>query len=348
MFIISGVSIVSMKTNITILLSLAGRDTWIAIGIASFIATFFLIYVTSIMHKTSCYDVVEIYKRALGNKIGSILIFFTSIVAVLTLIECASVEASAMHTNLFIETPPWYFILFFVLPAIYSVKKGLAPLVNITIIGVCCAIFAGINLVLLTAPYKDYKHLLPILEEHLNIKFILAIILSLGFYGSSFLVLPFFKYVVDKNKLKKYTLIGFFFVFQMHMVSSIGAIAAFGPARASNMIFPKLIQTQEISLFGFLESGELFVLFQVVGGWFVKYIITFYVLRELLRSFNLGGNFIIYLISGIVIISSYFISSNFKTLNNALYLHGYISFIGFILLPFFVYTIFKIRNKANS
>ena len=348
MFIIWGTTIVSMKTNITILLSLSGRDTWLAIGIASIIASFYLIYITKIMHKTNNYDVADIYRKALGKSMGDIVIIASSLVTILTLIECASVEASAMHMNLFIETPPWYLILFFVIPAVYSVKKGLIPLVNITIIGVCCAIFAGINLVILTAPYKDYRYLLPIMHDNLNINFIRAIILSLGFYGSLFLVFPFYKYVADKNKIKKYSIIGFLFVIQMHIVSSIGAIVAFGPKRASNLIFPKLVQTQEISILGFLESGELFVLFQVVGGWFVKYIITFFVLRELCRSFKLDGNLIIYFVTGIVAVSSYIISSNFKSLNSALYFHGYISFIVFIATPFIVYTIFKIREKTNS
>ena len=348
MFIIWGTSIVSMKTNITILLSLAGRDTWIAVGIASVIALFYLVYITNIMQTTNSYDIVEIYRKALGNSFGNIAIIISLCAVIFTLIECASVEASAMHVNLFIETPPWYFILFFVIPAVYSVKKGLIPLVNITIIGVCCAIFAGINLVILTAPYKDYRYLLPILHDSMNIKFILAVILSLGFYGSLFLVLPFYKYIANKNKLKWYSVIGFFFVIQMHIVSSIGAIVAFGPKRATNLIFPKLVQTQEISLFGFLESGELFVLFQVVGGWFVKYIVTFFVLREMFRSLKIDGNFLIYTITGVVIASSYVISSNFKNLNNALYLHGYISFIVFIIFPLLVYTIFKIREKSSS
>jgi spore germination protein (amino acid permease) len=347
MFLIWGTSIVSMKTNITTLLSLAGRDTWIAIGLASVIALFYLIYVTNIMQKTNTYDIIEIYRKGLGKTIGNTLIIFSLLNVILILVECTSVEASAMHTNLFIETPPWYFILFFVLPAIYSVKKGLAPVVSISIIGMCCAIIAGINLVMLTAPYKDYRYLLPIMADNMTVKFILAVISALGFYGSIFLVFPFFKYVVRKNKLTKYSIIGFFFVIQMHIVSSIGAIAAFGPVRASNLIFPKLIQTQEISLFGFLESGELFVLFQIVGGWFVKYVIAFFVVRELLRSFNLDGNFFIYLISLVVIVSAYFISSRFEILYRALYLHSYISFIGFVCIPFVVITIFKIRKGGS-
>ncbi|WP_139905087.1 GerAB/ArcD/ProY family transporter [Clostridium thermarum] len=348
MFLIWGTSIVSMKTNITTLLSLAGRDTWIAVGIASVIALFYLIYVTNVMQKTNNYDIAHIYRKALGNTLGNILIVYSLLNLILTLIECASVEASAMHINLFIETPQWYLILFFVIPAIYSVKKGLSPIVNISIIGVCFAIFAGINLVMLTAPYKNYKFLLPIMADNLNTQFIFAIISTLGYYGSIFLVFPFFKFVSNKNKLTRYSIIGFFFVMQMHIVSSVGTIAAFGPTRAANLIFPKLVQTQEIRLFGFLESGELFVLFQIIGGWFVKYVITFFVIREFLRSFNADGNFFIYSITGLVIAASYFISREFKILYNALYIHSYLNFAGFICVPLIVFTIFKIKNSKSN
>lgn len=347
MFIIWGTTIVSMKTNITILLNWGGRDTWLAIAVASVIALLFLIYMNNIMLNTNNFDIVDIYKKALGNILGSILIIMVLLNLLLTLVEGASVEADAMHINLFIETPPWYFILFFVIPAIYSVKRGLGPVVSITIIGVCCAIFAGINLVMLTAPYKDYKHLLPIMAENTNIKFIITVLLALGFYGSLFLVLPFYKYVVNKNKIKTFSVIGFLFVVQMHIVSSVGTIAAFGPSRASNLIFPKLIQTQEISLFGFLESGELFVLFQVVGGWFVKYVITFFVIRELLRSYKIDGKLIIYSVSFVVIAISYFICNKFERLYNFLYLYDYLCLVNYIIIPFIVYTIYKMRNRQS-
>lgn len=348
MFLIWGTSIVSMKTNITTLISLAGRDTWIAVTIASLIALFYLVFITNVMQKSKNYDIADIYRKALGNTLGNVFIVYTMLNLILILIECASVEASAMHINLFIETPHWYLIVFFAVPAIYSVKKGLAPVVNIAILGMCFATLAGINLVMLTSPYKNYKFLLPIMADNMNSQFIFAIISTLGFYGSLFMVFPFFKYVTNKNKLSKYSVIGFFYVMQMHIVSSVGTIAAFGPTRAANLIFPKLIQTQEISLFGFLESGEMFVLFQIVGGWFVKYVITFFVIREFLRSFNLDGNFFIYTITGIVIAASYLISRKFEILYKALYIHSYISFVGFICVPLTVITIYKIRNSSTN
>jgi hypothetical protein len=73
----------------------------------------------------------------------------------------------------------------------------------------------------------------------------------------------------------------------MEIISMTGVITTFGPDRAMNIWYPKLIQTQLVSYFGFLESGEFFVMLQIVGGWFIKYILTFYGLIALLKEFNL-------------------------------------------------------------
>lgn len=345
MFIIWGITIISIKTNISVLLSLAGRDVWIAIAIASIIATFYLIYITKIMQRTNSFNIAQIYREALGNILGNLFLCVTMIEIILTLIECATIEAVSMHSNFFIETPSWYLIIFFTIPAIYTVKKGLPPLAVVTILVICGAILSGIILVALTAPYKDYRHLLPIMADNLNIKFIDAIILSLGFYGSLFLVFPFYKYVHDKNKLTKYSFIGFLFVIQMHIVSSISTIATFGPIRASNLLFPKLIQIQEITLLGFLESGELFVLFQIVGGWFVKYIISFFALRELIKAFHIDGNIIVYFVTFIVTVASIMISNESKYLDVVLHLYGNISFIIFVVMPFITLTIYKLKKR---
>lgn len=348
MFIIWGTSIVSLKTNIVSILNLSGRDAWIAIGIASILAVFYLIYMTKIMQRTNNFNIAQIYRVALGRFFGNISLIATIIAVFLTLVECSFIEATAMHCNLFIETPSWYLILFFTIPAIYTVKKGLQPLISVTIIGMCGAIIAGINLVILTAHYKDYSLLLPIMADNLNLNFIRAIITSLGFYGGLFLVFPFYKYVHDKYKLKKYALLGFFFVFQMQIVSATGVVAAFGPIRASNLNFPKLIQTQEISHTGFLESGELFVLFQIVGGWFIKYIITFFVLRELIRSFNIDGNVIIYSITILVTLISIMLTNVFKYVDVMLHFYGDLSFVILIVIPFITFTIFKIKKKKSA
>ena len=79
----------------------------------------------------------EIYHKALGKTMGRY--FFNSIYYnfnCYTLIESSSVEANALHVNMLSETPPWFFLLFILIPAIYITKKGTRAITIVTIIGI--------------------------------------------------------------------------------------------------------------------------------------------------------------------------------------------------------------------
>jgi spore germination protein (amino acid permease) len=348
MFIIWGTTIVSMKTNANIFIRDGGRDSWISMFLASMVILTFLIYILGIYKKNNIYSFSTVYKTALGNVMGTVFLILFVLTLMLVLLEAASVEANAMHTNIFIETPSWYLALFFVIPAIYTVRKGITPIIIITIIGIIFAILAGINLVILTARYKDYKYLLPIMSEGITPGFIKSFLKALGFYGSLAILFPFLSYVKDKTKLKRDAVLGLLFVIQMHVVSITGAITAFGPERSTQLAYPKLTQTQEINYFGFLESGELFVMFQIIGGWFVKYILSFFIILHLLKEINIKNKYIVYLISLIIYLATYYFSNNLFFLTKYLSYYAYICLINFIIIPALVFTIFNIRNKGKK
>jgi spore germination protein (amino acid permease) len=347
MFIIWGTTIVSMKTNANIFIRDGGRDSWLSMFIASLVILTFLIYILGIYKKNGIYTFSSIYKIALGNVMGTLFLIMFALTLMLTLLEASSVEANAMHTNIFIETPTWYLALFFVIPAIYTVRKGITPIIIVTIIGIVFAIIAGVNLVILTSRYKDYKYLFPIMSEGITPGFIKSFLKALGFYGSLTILFPYLSYVKDKTKLKKHAVLGLLFVIQMHVVSITGAITAFGPERSTQLAYPKLTQTQEINYFGFLESGEFFVMFQIIGGWFVKYILAFFIILKILREINIKNKYVIYIISLIIYLGTYYFSNNLFFLTKFLSYYAYVCIINLIIIPSAVFTIFNLRNKKN-
>jgi spore germination protein (amino acid permease) len=348
MFIIWGLIIVSIKTNINVFIREGGRDSWISMMFASFTILFFLMYVLKIFINNKDLNFVKVYKTALGNFLGSIFLFLLILTMFLTLIEAASVESNSMHTNLLIETPPWYLTMFFIIPAIYTVKKGVTPIIGVCIIGILFAMFAGINLVILTSKYKDYNYLLPVLKNGFTTGMFRAYIKSLGFYGNVLVLFSYFSFVKDKKSIKKYCLVAILIVIQMHIVSMVGAIASYGADRVVNISYPKLNQTQEINYFGFLESGEFFVMFQIIGGWFVKYTLSFYALLKTLNEMNIKNKYLIYIISLLVFILTYFTATNIFFLNKFLNFYAYVCLINFIIIPFIMVTIFKIRTKTTK
>ena len=190
-FIIWGTSIVAMKTYPNVFIVNGGRDSWISVIIASIIILFYFIYLLFICKKTNCYDMVKIYRKALGKTVGDVFLILFIITLILTLIESASVESNALHLNILSETPTWFFLLFILIPAIYVVKRGTRAITITTIVGISVIMFAGINLAILSAKYKHYSYLLPIMANGISKSFVLSVIKALGCYGSIAISLPF-------------------------------------------------------------------------------------------------------------------------------------------------------------
>lgn len=348
LFIIWGTTIVSIKTNINIFIRDGGRDTWIAIIISSLLILLYFLYTVNTCVRNNNFNFVEVYYKSLGKKLGKIFLSMFILNLILTLIECAAVEANAMHTNIFIETPTWYLILFFIIPAIYTVKNGIVPVITVVIIGIILVMIAGINLIILTSKYKEYKLLLPVLAEGITPGFIKAVFKSLGLYGSLAIMFPYFGYIQKTKEIRKYAAIGLLFVMQMHIVATTGAITSFGSERVLNLSYPKLIQTQQINYFGFLESGEFFVMFQIIGGWFMKYVLTFQAILKILEDMKIKNNSIVFIISELIFIPSYLASVNIFKLLVLLDYYCYLCLINFILIPFIIFTIFKLKQNGQS
>ena len=348
MFIIWGTSIVAMKTYPNVFIVNGGRDSWISVIIASFLLFFYFIYLLFVCKKTKCYNMDEIYHRALGKTIGDIFLILFIITLIVSLIESSSVEANALHVNMLSDTPAWFFLLFIVLPAIYITKKGTRAIIIVTIISISLIMLAGINLAILTAKYKNYSYLLPIMERGVTQSFILSVIKAFGCYGSIAICIPFLSRVTNKSKITKHCIIAILIVIQMEIFANIGVLSTFEVSRVLNINYPKLIQTQLVSYFDFLEVGEFFVMIQMVGGWFIKYVLALNAILILLKKLSFFNKYWIYIITLFVFIISYFISAKVSLVYKFLNFYVYFSVISFILIPTIIFSVFYLKTKRNT
>lgn len=347
MFVIWGTTIISLKTYPTIYTQLDGKDSWIAITVSSLLLILFAYILISISQKNNNFNIYDIYCSTLGKVAGNIFIFFFLLTLVLTLVECSSVEANSMHINMLPNTPIWFFILCFAIPAIYTILKGKNAIIIVTVISITIIILSGINLAILTFKYKNFSLLLPVMSKGITINFLLCILKTLGMYAGFAITIPFLTEINDAKKIKKYVLWALIFVIQMEIFSTMGLIATFGIARLNPIYYPKLIQTQLVDYFGFIESGELYVLLQMLGGWYVKYVLTFFSILLLLRKMKIKSNYIVYLLSIIIIVISFFCSRDTFLLFKLLSLYTYIALANFILIPLVVYIIYYFKNLKN-
>jgi len=175
----------------------------------------------------------------------------------------------------------------------------------------------------------------------------------LGLYGSISISLPYLVKIKDTKEIMKHSLIGLLIVIQMEIVATIGVIATFGIDFTNTMPYPKLMQTQQVSYFRFLEFGELFVMLQIVGGWLLKYIATFYAILLLTKEFNFKKKQLVYttyIVSVFVYIGSYFLAGDLGKLFKFFNMYTYVSFVNFIIIPFIIFTIYavKMNNKKSA
>lgn len=347
-FLILGTSVVSLKTYPIIFTRNGQRDSWIAIIISSALIIAYFLYCIKIFKKNNEFNLYKIYCTALGKIFGTIFMILFLLTLFLTLIESSAVEASSMHTNMLLSTPQWFFIIFFIFPAIYTLKKGKVAVMSVTLIGVVLIMIAGVNLSILTAKYKKFQYLFPVFQNGLTSGFLISIIKSLGLYGSIAIVFPFLSEIKDNKKITRDSLIGLLLLVQMHIISITGIIMTFGINRTNMISYTKLIQTQLVSYFGFLEAGELFVMLQIVGGWFIKYVLTFFVLTKLLSDMNFNNKHIHYIISLFVFIFAFWASKNLFVLFYLLNYYCYIALIGFIIMPLCIFLLYDLGIKCKK
>lgn len=347
-FLIMGTGIVSLKTYPTVYMKTGGKDSWIAMIIASALITIYFLYIIRICQRHRTFSLYKIYCGALGKILGNIFIYLYMFMLFMSLIESAATESNSMHTNMLIKTPPWFFLLFFVIPAIYTVKKGKVAVISVVCIGIVLIMIAGINLAMLTAPYKKIEYLLPIFKNGVTKGFFLSILQIFGVYGNILIILPYLSDIEDTKKIIRDSVIGLLIVIQMQIVSVTGIIMTFDIKRANLISYPKLIQTQRVSLFDFLDAGELFVMLQIVGGWFIKYTISFLALIMVLKNIGFNNKYIHYVISVFVFIFAFLFSKNLFRLFDFLHYYTYISFVGYVLIPLSIFIIYDVRHKTHK
>lgn len=348
LFTIWGTTVVSLKMYPSIYFTHGGRDSWIAVICSSILIFLFAYILISISQKNNNFDIYNIYCSAVGKFLGNIFIFFFILNLILTLIECSSVEANVMHVSMLPNTPFWFFVICFAIPAIYTILKGKNSIIIVTIISISIIIASGILVSILTQKYKNYSLLLPIMSNGVTKNFIFSIVKSLGIYGCFSIIIPFLTEIDNKNTVRKYALWGLIFVIQMQIFSAVGLTSTFGARRLNTIYYPKLIQTQLIDYFGFIESGELYVLLQTIGGWYVKYVLTFFSLLLLLKKINIKNNFTVYIMSVIIIVASIYCSRDTFFLFYLLDYYSYFCLLNFILIPLIIYSIYNFRNKKNA
>lgn len=344
-FVILGVSVVSIKTFPTIFVTLGGRDTWIAVAIASLLILAVMDYLLVVCKGLGCFNLAVIYRTAVGKAAGAVLLGFLLLTVFLTMLESSSMGPSTIQEHFLPYIPIWIFIAATVLCGLYVVKKRGAAVITTTIVTLVMICVSGIILSILTQKYKHFSWLLPIFGEGITLRFADCVLKLLGAYGCVFLIFPFLEHIQDKSKVIRHANYGMLFMAQIQIFSMVGNLTTFEAERLQTLIYPKLTQSQMISYFAFLEAGELFVMLQVIAGWFIKYVLCFFAFLLLTDLLNIRFKGKSYLIAALSFALSVLAANNLFTLTSLLSVLMYLQLVNYVLLPIVVFTAFLFRYK---
>ncbi|MPM40638.1 hypothetical protein SDC9_87282 [bioreactor metagenome] len=294
-------------------------------------------------------SLVQVYQEAVGKYLGGALLILFGITAFLTLVESAAVEADSMHQNILLETPHWFFLLFFIFPALYIVRRDLVAVVILCVIGISMIMVAGIHLGVLTAQQKHWGNLFPLFQQGFHLSLVASLFKALGQYGFISLTLPYFKHIREKRgKLYRYVTIGLLIIVQMQIVSVTGILMTFSPLDATSYYYPKLIQTHLVSYFEMMEFGELYVMLQILGGYLLKYLVAFHAVIELMKGFGASARTIY--ISTFVLTAATYAAAYFATYTSIsffvlLEIFTWICLVNFVLIPTVVFILYHRKKK---
>lgn len=339
--------VVPIKTYTSIYLKETYNESWIPLIIASLILCLYVYFSMRIFKKNNCYDISKIYHIALGNFFGKAFLVLLLLTILLSLTETAAVLTSLLHTNLLIETPIWYGLIFILGTGLLVGGKGTKSVILTIMVSVIIIAFFGINLSILTFKYKDFSRLLPVFQRSFWDYFIstLRFLGGLSYYVLSFIYLD---RIHVKDKINRGVIISLIFVIQLIVVSVAGMIATFESSRLTNMTYPSLFQTQLIEDNNLLGVGEIFVILQIMLGWIVRYVVIFKAIIILLEQLKWDRPYMKYIVTGIAYVFAYIANVNLFQFRKILDICNFLVLINILLIPGTIYVIFHFRNKKNK
>lgn len=343
-FFIFTATLISLKSYSSIFIRSGGKDTWLISFLAILCIFILFIYFLWVCKKTNTFNINTIFLYKQPKFIGYIMILLFAFGLFLVSIESASVFASSIHTNFFLETPTWFCLIFMILPSAYLVLRRFNSILIVLLVISSISILGDIILLLLISRYLHFSYILPVMKGTLSFNSLNCFFLILGALSSIMISIPFLRYLSDSKKLIKHSTISLIICGFIIMSSFISIISFFGPLRGGNIFYPEYVQSQRVQIVNFIEFGELFYIFRSVSMWILKYILATYGIILLFDKVIKNKRIFIAIYSMLIFIVSFFITRNQYVLFESLNYLQYIQIFTFIIVPLISFSIYKVRS----
>ncbi len=331
----------------------AGRDIWISNIIASIMA-YVLIY-SHYLPMSSCAgeSMTKILNKYWGKFLGGLVNFYYLL---FFFILCVLIVSDVFYFGKMTmpETPGLIFIVFFLVPAVYALKLGLEVISRLLEFLLPWIILMYSILFLLTIPKLNFLNLQPIMAE--GIKPVLAGALpNANFPFGQILPIAFlFKYIdsnkQEKNKFVKYVYGAIFLSTILLTLRAIGSVAAFEESTLKTLTYPPFSTVRIIEIANVLERLDAIFLATFYATTFFKFIVTFYIICEIISEhFSVGKPSDYSLPVALLIgISMPFLIPRFDIILQTVIPYFLVFLPLFFVIPLLLYLTIKIRKKARD
>ncbi|MBM7854544.1 spore germination protein KB [Desulfohalotomaculum tongense] len=289
----------------------AGRDSWIAVIIATAEALVVAAVAASLSLRFPKLTLVQIFQKVLGSWLGWIMAFIFVTIFCLFLLCIVVGEFGIILKSAFMQkTPLAVFNGLLIVIAAYAVYQGIETIARVTEILMPVGIAVLVLVGLLITPHVDFNKFLPLLDNGVG-PVINGAHRLLSFLGEGVVVTMLAPYINSPQKVlgtvsRSMVLLG------LLLLVGVLAIAMFGPQETANMTFPALNMVRQIRVGDFLEHLDAVIMTVWVGGIYTKTVVIYYIsCIGLAQLFNLRSYKPVIWPLGILVLSA-----SFAWLNN--------------------------------
>ncbi|WP_080875445.1 GerAB/ArcD/ProY family transporter [Oceanobacillus timonensis] len=268
----------------------AGRDSWLAILVASAVSIFlFFVYWALYLYypKLLLTDYTEkIIGKILGRTLAFLYILFFLYTAARVLREFGVMLLSFA----FAETPLFVASTLMILVVIYTVYKGIEVIARTgeLLFVVMCLLAVFLFLLIAISGLIEISNIKPVLEDSPKVlKTVFTETLYVPF-GEIIVFTMIFPYLNQAKKLKKTGVTAISATGAVLALTTLLNISVLGVPLIERSLFPLLTTIQSIEVGGFLERLDvIFILVLVIGGFFKVSVYTYCAIIGTANLFNI-------------------------------------------------------------
>lgn len=261
--------------DLSVLLSIAKRDSWLSAIFSCIPVTIWILFVFYIYKKLNHHDLISFLKNSLSQWIFAI---FSAMFCCYFLINAFITLKFTVYwakDNYTLDFPNYVVVLLFSLVCYYASVKGLRTIATMAFLVLPFVLIFGILVGLGNMPNKNYEQLFPLFEDGYK-GFFQGIAYACASLFEVFSILLLTKNLTDKLKLKWLIFVGLFLV-GLTFGPLAASIAEFGSVEAGKLRNPAYEEWKLLTLGQRITRLDLLSIFQWLSGAYIRISLSLFI-----------------------------------------------------------------------